>query len=45
MPLQDLLKDKLPEEKIHIIQKGFEVIGDIVIVKIFMKGYYINQQV
>lgn len=34
MPLQDLLKDKLPEEKIHIIQKGFEVIGDIVIVNI-----------
>lgn len=34
MSLQDLLKDKLPEEKLFRIPKGFEVIGDIAIVSI-----------
>ncbi len=34
MSLQDLLKDKLPEEKLSLIPKGFEVIGDIAIVSI-----------
>ncbi|MCZ7392233.1 MAG: hypothetical protein ABOK23_03675 [Candidatus Methanoperedens sp.] len=34
MSLRDLLKDKLPEEKLSLIPKGFEVIGDIAILVI-----------
>jgi tRNA (guanine37-N1)-methyltransferase len=34
MSLQALLKDKIPEEKLSSIPKGFEVIGDIAIVSI-----------
>lgn len=34
MPLHDRLKDKLPEEKLALVPKGFEVIGDIAIINI-----------
>lgn len=34
MSLQDLLRDKLPEEKLRFLPKGFEVIGDIAIINI-----------
>ena len=34
MSLKDILKDKLPQEKLSHLPKGFEVIGDIAIVSI-----------
>src|SRR5574340_728371 len=34
MSLKDLIKDKLPEEKLSHLPKGFEVIGDIAIINI-----------
>lgn len=34
MSLKDLLKDKLPQEKLSLLPKGFEVIGDIAIIKV-----------
>lgn len=34
MSLQALLKDKIPEEKLSSIPKGFEVIGDIAIISV-----------
>ncbi|MCX9012597.1 MAG: methyltransferase domain-containing protein [Candidatus Methanoperedens sp.] len=34
MSLRDLLKDKLPQEKLSFLPKGFEVIGDIAIINI-----------
>ncbi len=34
MSLQSILKDKLPEEKLLLIPKGFEVIGDIAVINI-----------
>ena len=34
MSLHDLLKDKLSQEKLSLIPKGFEVIGDIAIINI-----------
>ncbi len=34
MSLHNLLKDKIPEEKLSLLTKGFEVIGDIAIVNI-----------
>ncbi len=34
MSLRDLLKGKLPDEKLHFVPKGFEVIGDIAIINI-----------
>lgn len=32
MSLQDLVKDRIPEGKLHLVPKGFEVIGDIAII-------------
>lgn len=34
MSLRDLLKDKLPQEKLSLLSRGFEVIGDIAILSI-----------
>jgi len=34
MSLLDLLKDKIPEEKLSLLPRGFEVIGDIAIINI-----------
>ncbi|MCX9074263.1 MAG: methyltransferase domain-containing protein [Candidatus Methanoperedens sp.] len=34
MPLRDFLKDRLTEEKLSLLPKGFEVIGDIAILSI-----------
>ncbi len=34
MSLHDLLKDKIPEEKLSLLPRGFEVIGDIAIINI-----------
>ncbi|MCZ7357556.1 MAG: class I SAM-dependent methyltransferase family protein [Candidatus Methanoperedens sp.] len=34
MSLRDILKDKLPEKKLSLLPKGFEVIGDIAIINI-----------
>lgn len=34
MSLKDLLKDKLPQEKLSLLPRGFEVIGDIAIINI-----------
>jgi len=34
MSLRDLLKEKLPEEKLSFLPKGFDVVGDIAIISI-----------
>ncbi len=34
MSLRELLKDKLQEEKLPLVPKGFEVIGDIAILNL-----------
>ncbi len=34
MSLRDLLREKLPDEKLSLVPKGFEVIGDIAIISI-----------
>lgn len=34
MALRDILKEKLPEERLRLIPKGFEVIGDIAIINL-----------
>lgn len=34
MSLRDLLEDKLPEEELSLVPKGFEVIGDIAVINI-----------
>jgi len=34
MSFRDLLKDKLPQEKLSFLPKGFEVIGDIAVINI-----------
>ncbi|MCZ7382304.1 MAG: class I SAM-dependent methyltransferase family protein [Candidatus Methanoperedens sp.] len=34
MSLHDLLKDKIPEEKLSLLPRGFEVIGDIAIINV-----------
>lgn len=34
MSLRDLLKDKLPQEKLSLLPKGFEVIGDIAVISV-----------